>query len=270
MSKQIHVGTAHWQMPKQYSHGFLDKGSHLERYASVLNAVEINSSFYKEHQQKTYERWRDSVPADFKFSVKVSHIFTHELELNVSFDLLKESISRILALQSKLGVLLVQLPPHLDFKVHDVADFFNKLRKLYHGPIAVEPRHYTWLRPEALELMRELKLSKVFADPAPCPLELKDSPLSGVTYFRLHGTPVIYKSDYPKTLLQELARDFKELPHKNIWCVFDNTTYGYATKNALDLSASLGLRSVKSRGDDLLAWLNDLNNQPPDSGHGLL
>jgi uncharacterized protein YecE (DUF72 family) len=183
---------------------------------------------------------------------------------------LKESIERILALHSKLGVLLVQLPPHLAFNVHDVADFFNKLRKLYRGPIAVEPRHYTWLRPEALELMRDPKLSKVFADPAPCPLELKDSPLSAVTYFRLHGTPVIYKSDYPKTLLQELARDFKELPYKNIWCVFDNTAYGYATKNALDLSASLGLRSVKSRGDDLLAWLNDLNNQPPDNGPGLL
>jgi uncharacterized protein YecE (DUF72 family) len=270
MKKQIHVGTAHWQLPKQYSGGFSSEGSQLERYASRLNSVEINSSFYKEHQLKTYERWRDAVPADFRFSVKISHVFTHDLELRVDFDLLKESIEKILTLKSKLGVLLVQLPPSLDFQAHDVADFFNKLRRLYQGPVAVEPRHYTWLRPEALELMHELELSKVFADPAPCPLELKDSPLVGVTYFRLHGSPQIYKSDYPKTLLQELARDFKELPHQNIWCIFDNTTYGYATKNALDLSASLGLKSVKSTGDDLLAWLNDLSSPPPGNGLDLL
>lgn len=270
MKRNIYVGTAHWQIPKQYSRGFTPDGSHLQRYAASLNAVEINSSFYKEHQEKTYERWRDSVPKDFKFSVKISHLFTHEQELRVSYDFLKDSMKRILALQEKLGALLVQLPPMLTFQPHDVADFFNKLRKLYVGPVAIEPRHATWLRPEALELLRDLELSKVYADPAPCPLPLEDSPLAGITYIRLHGSPQIYKSDYSLTRLQELAATIHRLPEKNIWCIFDNTTYGYATKNALDLSGALGLRSVKSTSDDQWAWLDDPSSPPPNNGPGLL
>ena len=41
---------------------------HLERYARRLSAAEINSSFYRPHQRKTYERWAASVPDDFRFA----------------------------------------------------------------------------------------------------------------------------------------------------------------------------------------------------------
>ena len=34
---------------------FAAEGTHLQRYASRFNAVEINSSFYRAHQPKTYE-----------------------------------------------------------------------------------------------------------------------------------------------------------------------------------------------------------------------
>ena len=34
-------------------------GSHLERYGAILNAVEINSSFYRPHRTATYERWAE-------------------------------------------------------------------------------------------------------------------------------------------------------------------------------------------------------------------
>ncbi|TYL85661.1 DUF72 domain-containing protein [Bradyrhizobium rifense] len=42
----------------------------LTSYASILNAVEINSSFYRPHST-TYERWASATPNDFPFSVKV-------------------------------------------------------------------------------------------------------------------------------------------------------------------------------------------------------
>ena len=52
----IRIGTAGWSVPKQYAGRFPGEGAHLERYARILNCVEINSSFYRPHQRKTYER----------------------------------------------------------------------------------------------------------------------------------------------------------------------------------------------------------------------
>jgi hypothetical protein len=41
------VGTAGWSIPSAHAASFPIEGSHLERYALRLNAVEINSSFYR-------------------------------------------------------------------------------------------------------------------------------------------------------------------------------------------------------------------------------
>ncbi|MEZ0171131.1 DUF72 domain-containing protein [Microvirga sp. TS319] len=43
----------------------------MERYSTVLNAVEINSSFYRPHRPSTYARWAASVPEHFHFAVKI-------------------------------------------------------------------------------------------------------------------------------------------------------------------------------------------------------
>ena len=56
------IGTAGWTIPAQHKPEFTQSGTHLERYVAKFNDVEINSSFYRPHQRKTYERWADSVP----------------------------------------------------------------------------------------------------------------------------------------------------------------------------------------------------------------
>jgi uncharacterized protein YecE (DUF72 family) len=53
----IRIGTAGWSIPKEHAEAFPISGSHLERYAAVFNAVEINSSFYRPHRPATDERW---------------------------------------------------------------------------------------------------------------------------------------------------------------------------------------------------------------------
>ncbi len=53
----------------------------LARYATRFPIVEINSSFYRPHQQRTYERWAASVPTAFRFSVKVPKAISHEAGL---------------------------------------------------------------------------------------------------------------------------------------------------------------------------------------------
>ena len=67
--KQIlRVATAGWSIPARYKQLFTSDGSHLEKYAERLHAVEINSSFYRHHKMNTYRRWAESVPAHFRFA----------------------------------------------------------------------------------------------------------------------------------------------------------------------------------------------------------
>ena len=71
VSGTVLVGCAGWSIARVSAPHFPAEGSGLERYAAVMNCVEINSSFYRSHQPKTYAKWADSVPATFRFSVKL-------------------------------------------------------------------------------------------------------------------------------------------------------------------------------------------------------
>ena len=51
-----YIGTAGWSIPKAHADRFPKDGTHLERYAHCLSAVEVNSSFYRDHQEATYYR----------------------------------------------------------------------------------------------------------------------------------------------------------------------------------------------------------------------
>ncbi len=101
------AGTAGWNSPKRHTPAFPDAGSHLERYARVLPAVEINSSFYRPHRPATYARWAASVPSGFRFSVRVPRAIPHERRLVDA----AEPLARFLDEVAALGPLLVQLPP---------------------------------------------------------------------------------------------------------------------------------------------------------------
>src|SRR5205085_4945044 len=75
---QFRVGCAGWSILSRHA-GLFDAGaSHLARYATRFDAVEVNSSFYRPHAQATYARWAASVPRRFRFSVKLPKAITHD------------------------------------------------------------------------------------------------------------------------------------------------------------------------------------------------
>src|SRR5471030_896621 len=158
------IGCAGWSIDKDAAPRFPADGSHLERYAAVLNAVEINSSFYRPHQAKTYVRWADSVPDDFRFSVKLPRTITHDRRLAGIDDLLARFAAEAGALGDKLGCVLVQLPPSLAL---DAAadDFLQRVRYSFDCGIACEARHATWFGGTATELLRRHGVTRVIADP---------------------------------------------------------------------------------------------------------
>lgn len=212
---------------------FPPPGSRLERYARVFSCVEINSTFYRSHRTLTYERWAASVPDGFRFSLKVPKEITHVRRLVDCETQLASFLEETAHLGRKRGVLLVQLPPKLAFDPDVAARFFQRFRSSYAGPLACEPRHPSWFAPEAEALLASLLIARVAADPAPVP-EARAPGGGALTYYRWHGSPRMYFSSYgPKTLSElaaQLARRYGE-----VWCIFDNTTLGAATENAMTL-----------------------------------
>lgn len=226
---KIRIGTAGWGIPSNMREDFPLGKNHLEQYSQVFNAVEINSSFHKSHKKKTYERWAAISPSDFQFSVKMFKEITHVKGLvDVEFDL-EKFFEEVMGLQTKLGPLLIQLPPKLGFETDVANNFFELVRKLFKGKIVLEPRNISWGLLEAVTMLHEYKITLVNADPVKVPRETNLK--TQFSYYRLHGSPIIYSSSYSSTFLEQLAKTIKN----SSWVIFDNTRLGAATQNALAL-----------------------------------
>lgn len=234
----IRIGTAGWSFPRELD--FPVEGTGLERYAARLDCVEINSSFYRPHQHKTYERWASTTPADFRFAVKVPQTITHERRLVGVDDLLARFLDETDGLAAKRGPLLVQLPPSLKFEAERVGVFLETWRVRTDAPTVLEPRHASWFAAEPEAMLSDFRVARVAADPAMVPQAAEPGGWRGLVYRRWHGSPVIYESAYAPEALEALSAQLVEEPET--WCVFDNTKFGAATRNALAIQHILSSR----------------------------
>jgi uncharacterized protein YecE (DUF72 family) len=232
------VGCAGWALPREHRRCFPAGDSNLARYAARLNATEINSSFYRPHLPQTYAKWAASVPAAFRFSVKVPQEITHDLRLIGAGPALDAFLSAASQLRGKLGCLLLQMPPSLEFDRRSAGRFLRMLRKRHGGAIAAEPRHASWFTPEAEQAFVASRIGRVAADPARAIVDGEPGGWPGIAYYRLHGSPVVYRSAYEPAYLRALTTRLKAhlRQGRQVWCVFDNTMLGAAAANALELS----------------------------------
>jgi uncharacterized protein YecE (DUF72 family) len=243
MACTFRVGCAGWSLRKEHAGWFGAEGTHLVRYATRFNCVEINSSFYRPHRTSTYERWAEVTPDHFRFSVKLPKEVTHKKRLKKCSDEVDRFATEVGGLRHKLGVVLVQLPPSLIYDATVAVTFFDELTGLLACPIVVEPRHASWFADAATSMLVAGSVGRVVADP---PIEHGDgAPVNGdgLAYFRWHGSPRIYYSSYDGTALAALKSRLRKSAASNreVWCVFDNTAEGAATENAVALQRLLGL-----------------------------
>jgi uncharacterized protein YecE (DUF72 family) len=249
--KVTYVGTAGWAIPAQYKDALPGTLSHLERYSQRLRAVEINSSFHRHHQLQTYRRWSATVPANFRFSVKVPRTLTHSGELSLNAPVLDRFVDEIRGLGAKLGVILVQLPPKLAFDERTSHAFFEGLRQRTDVQVACEPRHPSWGSARVDRLLAKWRVSRVAADPAPWPGAGEPGGARRLAYFRLHGQPRKYYSDYDESGLASLHAQVSAALKRasEVWIIFDNTALGHALGNALAVTKAMRLNPLrKPRG----------------------
>lgn len=232
----LNIGTAGWSIPRQYAERFPAEGSSLERYSRCLRAVEINSSFHRPHQRATWERWRDAVPDEFRFSVKLPKEITHVRKLVDVGEPLDRFTEQVALLRHKLAVLLVQLPPKLSFDPDSAADFFKALTARTSAQVACEPRHASWFAPSADALLATLRVARVAADPALGSEAAAPGGWAGLAYWRLHGSPVMYRSPYGQRVIGYAdALKKAAAAGRETWCIFDNTASSAAMGDALAL-----------------------------------
>ncbi len=236
-----YLGCAGWSLPRDAQPAFAPEGSHLQRYASRLNAVEINSSFYRPHSHATYERWAAAVAPEFRFSVKLPRAITHDSRLVATEPLLDEFLAQATGLGDRLGCLLVQLPPSLEFQPTTATPFFHALRERHGGAIALEPRHASWFTPEVDAWLAQRQVARVLADPVRYDAGRVPGGFADLIYLRLHGSPRMYYASYQPDTIGALARRIAVALRNGheVWCIFDNTAAGAAAHNAVHLKQAL-------------------------------
>jgi uncharacterized protein YecE (DUF72 family) len=237
----VHLGIAGWAIRREHSHRFADVGSHLQRYATLFNAVEINSCFYRPHRRSTYERWAASVPDTFRFTVKLPKVVTHEQRLVDAEERLEQFLDETAGLGEKRGPILIQLPPSFAFDAVVIPKFLTQLRQRFDGDAVLEPRHETWFTDDVDSLLREHRIARVAADPARVPAARIPGGYQGIVYIRLHGSPRIYYSAYTPEVLDSVGNEIQSWADRKVqtWCIFDNTALGFATSDAVTVQAML-------------------------------
>jgi len=123
----------------------------LVHYASRLQSVEINNTFYQMPKPALLERWRCAVPEGFRFALKAPRRFTHSQRLRTEGDWLERFMTAASTLGQKLGPVLFQLPPFLRKDAPLLAEFLVKLPTNLHS--VIEFRHPSWFDDEIFALL---------------------------------------------------------------------------------------------------------------------
>jgi len=125
--------------------------------AQYVNAVEVNSSFYRIPAARMTATWLAQVPRDFRFAFKLTQVFTHERTEFPDRQTVAAFCEGVRPVREAglLGPLLIQFPWSFRFTpeavewLHRLADNFPEFDRF------IEVRHASWAQPEALDALRQ-------------------------------------------------------------------------------------------------------------------
>ena len=284
----IVVGTSGW-VYEDWGGIVYPKGSQkdaLTWMAQYFDALEINATFYRPPSPQAADGWVKKVAdhPNFVFSVKLWQRFTHEKGASITRSDVETFTRGLepLAAAGKLGCVLVQFSfgfvecPEARRRLAQIAKVFGR------WPLALEVRHASWARPDALRFIRDCGYSLVQTDQ---PRSSRSMPNELVTtdeigYVRLHGrSPAWFKPkasrdekyDFLYTTGQlkgfvDLAKRVAGEAKKTF--VFTNNHYrGQAAANAVQLRSLLEDRRVAAPALLVAAFPHLASfTRPPEQG----
>jgi len=266
MSPKLFVGCSGWNYgDSSEKGGWLNvfypdnKTRKLNYYSQFFNTVEMDATFYNRfYQQMTQGLFvgiARTTPPDFKISVKVPEIITHDKRLDIDKDVmtdLNKFLDKISPLQNfhKLGIIIIQLPP--SFTISESEKLEEFLEVLKNNPdmqidnkFAIEFRHTSWNTEGVLELLQHYDIASVLTDsPAKENLEFlsheNNVTSKSASVVRLHGRNTTqghywYNYLYSQEELKPWVTKIEKMKQKTdtIFVYFNNHYGGKALVNAL-------------------------------------
>lgn len=141
----VKIGTSGWQY-RHWRRTFYPEGLPTSRwldfYTASFDTVEVNNAFYRLPSAEVFARWRDATPEGFEMAVKASSYLTHNKRLREPREPVDRFMDRARHLGTKLGPVLVQLPPTMRADVGRLDDALACFPKGVR--VAVEIRHESW------------------------------------------------------------------------------------------------------------------------------
>lgn len=185
MCSQLYLGCSGWNYGEASEKGGWlnvfypeNKTRKLSYYSQFFNTVEMDATFYK----RFYNHMNDGLfigltkatPNNFKISVKIPEIITHEKRLDINRNVItdfNEFLNKISPLENsrKLGAIIIQLPPSFTISESNRLEIFlDALRKQSDiknkNNIAIEFRHNSWNTEGVLELLHHFNIASVLTD----------------------------------------------------------------------------------------------------------
>ncbi len=260
------VGMAGWTY-EPWRGEFYPKGlrqaDELEYAAQQVNSIELNGSFYSLQKPASWQKWRDATPDGFVFAVKAPRFITHIRRLDdVAEPVANFFASGILALGAKLGPILWQLPPNLDFDPEKLEAFLTLLPRTTSEAVevakgrgermtgkeyldtdaerpvrhAIEVRNFSFDDADFAAMLEKHGVAAVLGDNEGR-WPMLDWITADFAYARLHGDKELYTSGYDEAGLdkwEEWTRD--HLDHdRDVYAYFDNDQKVRAPYDAMEL-----------------------------------
>jgi len=233
---QIFVGTSGWYYSWNPELSF-------EWYAknSGLNAIELNSSFYRfpfPNQVKSWALKTQEINPELRWSVKVNRFITHVFKFSEkALSTWKKFETLFEPLNESIDFYLFQLPPNLRPSYASKLEKFIRKTNLKER-FALEVRNLEWFSGKWIKWAKDLEITWVSID-APdytnFPREIYCT--SGMVYERMHGRSEWYSHDYTRKELTEVARRIVRTKPKKAFILFNNNhamlTNGRLIRNIL-------------------------------------
>ncbi len=237
---RLYIGTSGWSY-RHWSGIFYPENvkpaQYLEYYLTTFNCVELNSSFYNLPREATVKGWMKRTPESFRFCPKLSRFITHQKRLADSQEALRKYFDLFQDMKSRMGPVLVQLPPGLVYDRSLIIDFLDFLSEQYREyQFAIEIRHKSWIQDEFFQLLSQYGISFVMADSGNR-FPYHEVVTADFIYLRFHGPEKLYASNYNESDLIKYAEKIINWLNEEleIWTFFNNDFGGFAVKNAIRL-----------------------------------
>ena len=235
----LYIGTSGF-VYKDWRDIFYPKGvaqkNWLAFYAQHFNTVEINATFYGHFKRTVYERWRESTPDDFVFTLKGPKPITHVQRLEDVAELLSGFTENAEGLGDKLSAMLWQLPPSFKDDAPEAVERLDAFLALLpkHVRQVVEFRHASWFKDSTYALLNRHGVGFCINDSSRWAAREVDT--GGFSYVRFHGPQKLYASLYTPEQMQAWADKLRpRLTLGDVYVYFNNDYDGRAIQNAREL-----------------------------------